>query len=121
MPELFIAEKLRSCIIVIISFSLKIQFDSNLKGEKNPTKFKCGLERQQRDLKRTDLMKKENVLAFSTDQSRISGKTEVSKGNCNKVKRVYKRIHSHFESCVGKDKVIFFLFKSVMKRPELQI
>lgn len=65
--------------------------------------------RQQRDLVRTDLMKKKNVLAFSTDQSKISEKQEVSEGNCNKVKRVYKRIHSHFESCVGKDKMIFFI------------
>ena len=57
--------------------SLKIQFDRNLKEKKkNPTKFKCGFERQQRNLKRTDLLKKKNVLAFSTDQSGISEKQE---------------------------------------------
>lgn len=87
---------------------LKIQFDRNLKEKTNPTKFKCGLERLQRNLKRTDVMKKKNVLAFSTNQSRISEKQEVSEGDCNKVRRIYKRIHSHFASCVGKDKAMFF-------------
>lgn len=77
--------------------------------KKKLTKLKCGLEKQQRDLKRTDLMKKKNVLAFSTIQSRITENQEVSEGNCNKVKRFYERIHSYFESCVGKDKVIFFI------------
>lgn len=81
------------------------------KKKKNPTKFKCGYERQQRNLKRTDLMKKKNGLAFSTNQSGISEKQEVSEGNCNKVKRVYKRINSHFESCVERDKVIFFYMR----------
>ena len=53
-------------------------------------------------------MKKKNGLAFSTDQSGISENQEVSEGNCSKVKRVYKRINSHFESCVGRDKMLFF-------------
>lgn len=89
---------------------LKIQFDRNLKEEekKNPRKFKCGFKRQQRNLKRIDLMKKKSGLAFSTDQSGISENQEVSEGNCSKVKRVYKRINSHFESCVGRDKMVFF-------------
>lgn len=80
---------MRSCIIVIISFSLKIQFDSNLK-KKNPTKFKYGLERQKRDLKRTDLMKKKNVLAFSTDQSGISEKQKSPKETATKEKGFIK-------------------------------
>lgn len=102
--------KLRSCMIVIfLLIGLNIQFDRKLKEKKNPTKFEWGLERQQRDLKRTDLMKKKrNVLAFSSNQSRISEKQEISEGHCNKIKRVDKRIHSHFESCVGKDKVVMF-------------
>ena len=53
-------------------------------------------------------MKKKNGLAFSTDQSGISENQEVSEGNCSKVKRVYKRINSHFESCVASDKMVFF-------------
>lgn len=55
--------------------------------KKNPTKFICGSKRQQRNLKRTDLLKKKNVLAFSTDQSGINEKQEVSEGNCSKVKK----------------------------------
>lgn len=82
---------MKCCIIVIfLSIGLKFQFDRDLKEKKNPPEFKYGLGRQQRDLKRIDLMKMKNVLASSTDQSGIIEKQEISEGNFNKVKRLCK-------------------------------
>lgn len=55
-------------------------------------------------------MRKKNVLVFSTDQSRISEKQEVSEGKSNKEKRVYKGYRAIWRVVLGRIWVIFFFF-----------
>lgn len=90
-------------MILFLLIGLNFQSDRKLKekGKKNLAKFRRGSERQQRDLQRTDLMRKKNVIVFSTDQSRISEKQEVSEGNSNKAKRVYKGYRAIWRVVLG--------------------
>lgn len=96
-------------MLLFLWIGLNFQSDRKLKEEdKKIAKFRCGSERQQRDLWRTDLMRKKNVLLFSTGQSRISEKQEVSEGNSNKAKSVYKGYRVIWRVGLGWIWVIFF-------------
>lgn len=78
-------------MLLLLLIGLKFQLDRKVKEEKKYlSKFRRGSEKQQRDLRGTDLMRMENVLVFSTDQCRISEKQEISEGNSSKATRVYK-------------------------------